>query len=69
MSFMDVFLSYLKNEISVSLAEQKIEKMLPILRTAGKSKEYAKASLCMTYFKRYHQYNRSEERRVGKECM
>lgn len=57
MSFMDVFLSYLKNEISVSLAEQKIEKMLPILRTAGKSKEYAKASLCMTYFKRYHQYN------------
>ena len=52
MSFMDVFLSYLKNEISVSLAEQKIEKMLPILRTAGKSKEYAKASLCMTYLKR-----------------
>ena len=57
MDFMKVFLSCLQNEITISAAEERIEKMLPILRSAGKSREYAKASLCMTYFKRYHQYN------------
>lgn len=57
MDFMKVFLSCLENEISILAAEEKVEKMLPTLRSAGKSREYAKASLCMTYFKRYHQYN------------
>lgn len=57
MDFMEVFLLYLENKISASAAEAKIEKMIPLLRPAGKNREYAKASLCMTYFKRYHQYN------------
>lgn len=57
MDFMEVFRAYLENEISASAAEEKIEKMLSVLRSAGRNRECAKASLCMTYFKRYHQYN------------
>lgn len=60
MDFMEVFLLYLENKISASAAESKIEKMIPLLRSAGKNREYAKASLCMTYFRRYHQYNSGE---------
>lgn len=57
MDFMEVFLAYLNSEISASAAEVKIEKMLPALRSAGRSRDYARATLCITYFRRYHQYD------------
>ncbi len=57
MDFMEVFLAYLEGKMSASAAEEKIEKMLPILRSAGRDREYARALLCGTYLKRYHQYN------------
>lgn len=60
MEYMEVFKEYLKNEISLSTADIKIEKMLPVLMENGFIKEYAKASLCRTYFQRYKQYNSGE---------
>lgn len=60
MEYMEVFKSYLNNEISLSTADIKIEKMLPVLLESGLIKEYAKASLCRTYFQRYKQYNSGE---------
>lgn len=57
MEYMEVFNSYLKDEISVTTAELKIEKMIPELMESGLIKEFAKASLCRTYFQRYKQYN------------
>lgn len=57
MEYMEVFNGYLKDEISVTTADLKIKKMLPVLLESGLIKEYAKASLCRTYFQRYKQYN------------
>lgn len=57
MEYMEVFSSYLNDEISETTADLKIEKMLPVLLENGLVKEYAKASLCRTYFQRYKQYN------------
>lgn len=57
MEYMEVFRNYLNDEISVSTADLKIEKMLPVLLEKGLVKEYAKALLCRTYFQRYKQYN------------
>ncbi len=57
MDFMEVFFEYLNNEIPLSSAELRIEKMLPELMSKGNIKEYEKAVLCLTYFKRYQQYN------------
>ena len=57
MEYMEVFKSYLEEEISVTTADLKIKKMLPVLLGNGLIKEYAKASLCRTYFQRYKQYN------------
>ena len=60
MNYMEVFLEYLNNELGLSVAETKIEKMLPALQQNGRIKDYEKASLCLTYFKRYRQYNSGE---------
>lgn len=57
MEYMEVFSNYLNDEVSVTTADLKIEKMLPGLLESGLIKEYAKASLCRTYFQRYKQYN------------
>ena len=51
MNYMEVFLEYLNNELGLSVAETKIEKMLPALQQNGRIKDYEKASLCLTYFK------------------
>lgn len=60
MNYMDIFFEYLNNELGLSAAEIKIEKMLPILQRNGRIKDYEKASLCLTYFKRYRQYDSGE---------
>ncbi len=60
MDYMEVFFEYLNNELGLSAAETKIEKMLPVLQRNGRIKDYEKASLCLTYFKRYRQYNSGE---------
>ena len=60
MDYIEVFFEYLNNELGLSVAETKIEKMLPILQRNGRIKDYEKAFLCLTYFKRYRQYNSGE---------
>lgn len=60
MEYMEVFSSYLNNEISVSTADLKIKKLLPVLLESGLIKEHAKALLCRTYFQRYKQYDSGE---------
>lgn len=57
---MEMFFKYLNNELELSVAKTKIEKMLPILQRNGRIKDYEKALLCQTYFKRYEQYNSGE---------
>jgi len=57
MDYIEVFFGYLENKMSLSTAELKIEKMLPFLMSSGRTKDYEKAVLCLTYFKRYQQYN------------
>ena len=57
MDFMEVFLKYLENKITIQMAEMKIKKILPALITLKNARDYARASLCLTYFKRYNQYN------------
>ena len=60
MGYLEVFCEYLGGRMSSSSAEDQISRLLPVLLNEGKSKEYAKASLCMTYFKRCRQYNTGE---------
>lgn len=57
MDYMEVFHEYLQGNITRNSAEIEIGKIMPALLNAGKNREYAKASLCLTYFKRYQQYN------------
>lgn len=57
MEFMDFFVAYLENSITDIEAESGIKCLLPQLASANKTKDYAKAVICLTYFKRYHQYN------------
>lgn len=57
MDFMEVFLEYLENKITIQMAEMKIKKILSTLIALKNARDYAKASLCLTYFKRYNQYN------------
>lgn len=60
MEFMDFFVAYLENRITDIEAERSIKDLLPQLALANKTKNYAKAVICLTYFKRYHQYNHCE---------
>lgn len=57
MDYMDVFRAYLDGKISINSAEMQMGKFLKSLQNAGHICDLAKASLCMTYFKRYGQYN------------
>lgn len=57
MSYMDVFEKYLDNTIGLNTADIEIKKMLSDLLETNDVKEYVKASMCITYFKRYQQYN------------
>lgn len=60
MGYLEIFNEYLSGRTSSSSAEDQINELLPRLLNEGKSKEYAKASLCMTFFKRCRQYNTGE---------
>lgn len=60
MGYLEVFREYLNGKTSSSSAEDQIRELLPTLLNEGKNKEYAKASLCVTYFKRCQQYNAGE---------
>ena len=53
MEFMDFFVAYLENSIRDIEAESGIKCQLPQLASANKTKDYAKAVICLTYFKRY----------------
>ena len=57
MNYMEIFRDYLSGKITRNSAEIEIKRTMPKLLLAGKNREYARASLCMSYFKRYQQYN------------
>ena len=57
MNYLDVFVDYLDNKITTSSAEATIRKMRSALMSKGHPTDYAKATLCLTYFRRYQQYN------------
>ncbi len=57
MDYMALFREYLSGNITMHTAELQIEELLPKLLSAGQLRDHAKASLCMTYFMRYRQYN------------
>ncbi len=57
MDYMEVFQAYLEGSLSINSAEIQIGSLLKKLNESGHTKDLAKASLCMTYFKRYEQYN------------
>ena len=54
--YMDVFRAYTNCELSEQSAQSKIAEILPELLYKGKKQDYAKATLCYTYFIRYRQY-------------
>jgi hypothetical protein len=60
MDFMDIFHEYLEGRLSVSSARARIKDLLPELLSAGKIKEYARATYVLTYFMRYEQYNETK---------
>lgn len=57
MDYLGIFKEYLDNTITLSSAESKINKILPCLLMNDDRSSYFKATLCLTYFKRYKQYN------------
>lgn len=57
MNYLEVFSEYLNKTISSNAAEIKIKSMLPYLQSKERITDYAKATLCITYFKRYKQYD------------
>lgn len=57
MEYMDAFIEYLNGNIEASTASIKIKNCLPRLRDDADMREYVKACLCLTYFRRYSQYN------------
>ena len=57
MDYMDIFQAYLDGSISISSAEIQMRNLAKNLQNSGKMGEHAKAILCITYFKRYTQYN------------
>ena len=54
--YMDIFRAYINCELSEQSAQSKIAEILPELLYKGKKQDYAKATLCYTYFIRYRQY-------------
>ena len=57
MDYMEIFQAYLDGCLNINSAEIQMRKLAKDLQNAGQMRELAKASLCMTYFKRYTQYN------------
>ena len=57
MDYMEVFYAYLDGSLNINSAEIQMRQLLKSLRDAGRISDLAKASLCLTYFKRYAQYN------------
>ena len=57
MDYMEIFQAYLDGSLNINSAEIQMRKLAKDLQNAGQMRELAKASLCMTYFKRYTQYN------------
>ena len=57
MDFIDIFREYLEGKLSAPSAETRIRDLLPALLSAGRMKEYARATYVLTYFMRYEQYN------------
>ena len=57
MDYMDIFLEYLDGNIESSTAGIKISKCLPDMKNERDMRDYVKAGMCLTYFKRFQQYN------------
>lgn len=57
MDYMDIFHAYLTGSININSAEIQMGKLLKNILNTGHVRDAAKASMCMTYFKRYSQYN------------
>lgn len=57
MDYMEIFQSYLDGSLNISSAEIQMSELARNLRNNGQMHEFVKASLCITYFKRYAQYN------------
>ncbi len=57
MEYINIFLEYLNGNIDTSTAKIKIEQCLLELKNETDMRDYVKANLCITYFKRYQQYN------------
>ena len=57
MDFIEIFFEYLESRLSASSAEAKIKTLLPEILASGRMRDYVRASMCLTYFKRYRQYN------------
>ena len=57
MGYMEVFHDYLANKKTADVARSEIEMMLPKLLLKDSKADYFKAQMCITYFKRYTQYN------------
>lgn len=57
MDYMETFQAYLNGRLNINSAEIQMRKLAKSLQDAGQMREFAKVSLCITYFKRYAQYN------------
>ncbi len=67
MNYMEAFCKYLEGEIAPSKAVEIINQQIEKLLEDGKIKEYEKATLCLTYFKRHQQYDTGKI--SGKDLM
>lgn len=57
MDYLEVFINCLEGNLDASKASELIRQQADTLLLAGKTKEYEKAILCLTFFIRYRQYN------------
>lgn len=57
MDYMEIFQAYLDGSLNINSAEIQMGEFAKSLQNTRQMREIAKASLCMTYFKRYTQYN------------
>ena len=67
MDYMETFMQYIDGEIDATMASMIISRQKEQLLSEGKTKEYNKALLCLTYFQRYRQYDSG--RISGKDLM
>ncbi len=57
MDYIDVFQQYLSEAITMDSAEIQIKEICTKLQVAGNARECAKATICLSFFRRYKQYN------------